>query len=114
MEVFFVSRFINGGAVGYGIKMPSDFSLDPNNCVFNVSNPGITASNYTYTLNTTIPTLSSVSLTEATIPTLTEVSVNTFVGCLSSAPNVNGNVNGNTGGNRVGNSNIDLVTGGAR
>ncbi len=54
---FFVSRFINNGAVGYGLKMPSDFNLGTN-CVFNVSNPNITVNNYTYTLNTTNLTLS--------------------------------------------------------
>ncbi|MGB9638988.1 MAG: hypothetical protein ACPL1F_06845, partial [bacterium] len=110
---FFASRYINSGDVGYAIKMPSDFNLGTN-CVFNVSNPNITANNYTYTINTTAITMNDVTITEGSIPTLTEENVSTFVGCMSPAPNVNGNVNGNIGGNRVGDSNIDPVTGRTR
>ncbi|MGC8734072.1 MAG: hypothetical protein ACP5RD_03405 [bacterium] len=110
---FFASRYIGLGKVGYAIKMPSDFNLGTN-CVFNVSNPNITANNYTYTINTTAITMNDVTITEGSIPTLTEENVSTFVGCMSPAPNVNGNVNGNIGGNRVGDSNIDPVTGRTR
>jgi len=92
---FFVSRYINVGGVGYGLKMPSDFSLGTN-CVFNVSNPGITENNYSYVINSNVPTLNSGGLTEIAIPTLTGVTVSTFVGCLSPAPNVmNNNVMNN-------------------
>ena len=103
---FFAARFINGGNVGYALKMPSDFNLG-NNCVFNVSNPNITENSYSYTLNTTVPTLTNVTLTEDSIPTLTEVNIDTFVGCMNPAPNINGNINGN----REGNNNTAPATG---
>ncbi len=98
---FFVSRYINVGGVGYGLKMPSDFSLGTN-CVFNVSNPGITENNYSYVINSNVPTLNSGGLTEIAIPTLTGVTVSTFVGCLSPAPNV---MNNNVMNNNVMNNN---------
>jgi len=86
--------------------MPSDFNLEAN-CVFNVSNPNITENSYSYTLNTTVPTLTNVTLTEDSIPTLTEVNIDTFVGCMNPAPNINGNINGN----REGNNNTAPATG---
>ncbi len=98
---FFVSKYINVGVVGYGLKMPSDFSLGTN-CVFNVSNPGITENNYSYVINSNVPTLNSGGLTEIAIPTLTGVTVSTFVGCLSPAPNV---MNNNVMNNNVTNNN---------
>jgi hypothetical protein len=108
---FVISRFINNGGVGYILKGPSDLNIDNNNCVFNVSDPGITtAPSTTYTISTTNLTLNNVSINEIPVTdyTLVEQNISTFVGCLSPAPNI---LNNRNGGN---NEELDNLTGARR
>ncbi len=108
---FVISRFINSGSVGYILKGPSDLNIDNNNCVFNVTNPNITAlASTTYTISTTNLTLNDVTITEIPVTnyTLVEQNISTFVGCLSPAPNI---LNNRNGGN---NQELDSLTGGSR
>jgi hypothetical protein len=81
---FVISRFINSGSVGYILKGPSDLNIG-NNCVFNVSNPGITESLSTYTISTTNLTLNNVTINEIPVTnyTLVEQNISTTVGCLA-------------------------------
>ena len=108
---FVISRFINNGGVGYILKGPSDLNIDNNNCVFNVTNPNITAlASSTYTISTTNLTLNNVTINEipATDYTLVEKNISTFLGCLNPAPNI---LNNRNGGN---NEELDNLTGGRR
>ena len=108
---FVISRFINYGIVGYILKGPSDLNIDENNCVFNVSNPGITtAPSTTYTISTTNLTLNNVSITEIPVTnyTLVEQNISTTVDCLNPVPNI---LNNRNGGN---NQELDSLTGGSR
>jgi hypothetical protein len=107
---FVISNFINSGNVGYILKGPSDLNI-VNNCVFNVSDPGITtAASTTYTINITNLTLNNVTINEIPVTdyTLIEQNISTFVGCLSPAPNI---LNNRNGGN---NQELDSLTGGSR
>jgi hypothetical protein len=110
---FIISRFINYGSVGYILKGPSDLNIDNNdnnNCVFNVTNPNITALDSSYTISTTNLTLNNVSITEIPVTdyNLVEQNISTTVGCLSPAPNI---LNNRNGGN---NEELDNLTGGSR
>jgi hypothetical protein len=110
-EGFVISRFINYGNVGYILKGPSDLNIDNNNCVFNVSNPGITSlASSTYTISTTNLILNNVTIKEIPVTdyTLVEKNIITFVGCLSPAPNI---LNNRNGGN---NQELDSLTGSSR
>jgi len=94
---FVISRFINDGYAGYILKGPSDLNIDNNNCVFNVTNPNITAlASSTYTISTTNLTLNNVSINEIPLVnyTLVEKNISTTVDCLSPAPNILNNRNG--------------------
>jgi hypothetical protein len=107
---FVISRYIDRGGygsnilksivrgssiVGYILKGPSDLNI-VDNCVFNVSNPNITALvSSTYTISTTNLTLNNVTITEIPVTNynLVEQNISTFVGCLSPAPNILNNRN---------------------
>jgi hypothetical protein len=92
---FVISRYINNGSVGYILKGPSDLNI-PTNCVFNVTNPNITAlDSSTYTISTTNLTLNDVTINEIPVTnyTLVEKNISTFVGCLNPAPNILNNRN---------------------
>jgi len=105
---FVISRFINN--VGYILKGPSDLNIDNNNCVFNVTDPNITASDSSYTISTTNLTLNNVTINEILVTdyTLVENNISTFVGCLNPAPNI---LNNRNGGN---NEELDNLTGASR
>jgi hypothetical protein len=82
---FVISRFINDGDTGYILKGPSDLNIG-DNCVFNVTNPGIEELEYTtYRISTTGLTLNNVRVDEISPEnyTLVEKDISTFVGCLA-------------------------------
>jgi hypothetical protein len=107
---FVISRFINLGSVGYILKGPSDLNIDNNNCVFNVTNPNITALASSYTISTANLTLNNVTITEIPVTdyNLVEQNISTTVGCLSPAPNILNNRNGGD------NEELDNLTGARR
>ncbi len=78
--------------IGYALKMPSNFNLDPNNCVFNTTyNIPINSANYNYNIDYTNMNLdnSNLNLNEISSLSLTSQNLNTFVGCIdSSNPNI--------------------------
>jgi hypothetical protein len=107
---FVISRFIDYGIVGYILKGPSDLNIG-DNCVFNVTNPNITAlASSTYTISTTNLTLNNVTINEIPVTdyNLVEKNISTTVGCLSPAPNILNNRNGEN------NQELDSLTGGSR
>jgi hypothetical protein len=110
---FVISRSIinlSKSIFGYILKSPSDLNIG-NNCVFNVTNPNITAlASTTYTISTTNLILNNITIREIPITdyTLVEKNIITFVGCLNSAPNI---LNNRNGGN---NQELDSLTGSSR
>lgn len=90
-EGFFINGIIDNinfsnGSVGYILKGPRDLNI-ANNCVFTVSNPGITEVSFTnYKINVTNLKLRDVDIKEIPVKkyTLVEKSIKTFVGCKTS------------------------------
>jgi len=76
--------------IGYALKMPSNFNLDPNNCVFNTTyNIPINSANYNYNIDYTNMNLDNSNLNEISSLSLSSKDLNTFVGCIdSSNPNI--------------------------
>lgn len=68
---------------GYILQMPSNFNLNLNNCVFNISSSNITATNFNYNLNLSDITnnFNDQSLTEANTPNLNSQDLNVVLNC---------------------------------